>query len=138
MPPTFTPPTEDDLRLLGERWAAIAKLADEEFDTELDQTLDSLDLLQQIIDRELVNHEGLLAAGVVLGRIMAVNIEGLDWWAVQDEFGRELCLRYEETTLLVHPISMIAKRISHNEKIDVMQLFLLTQQQVADIADKAD
>jgi Domain of unknown function (DUF3806) len=138
MTPTFTPPTEDDLRLLGERWTAIASLVEEELDSELDQTLDAVDLLQQILDRELVNGEGLLAVGVALGRIMAVNIEGLDWWAVQDESGRELCLRYEETTLLVNPISMIAKRLGHNEKVDVMQLFLLTQQQVAEIADQAD
>jgi hypothetical protein len=130
MTPIFSEPTEDDLKLLAERWGAVQTLAEEELETEIDQSPATLDVLQQILDGELVNHDGLLAVGVALGRVMATNIPGLDWWAVVDEFGRDLCLRYEQTTLRVNPVTMISKRVSRNEKVDVMELFQSTKLEI--------
>jgi hypothetical protein len=130
MTPIFSEPTEDDLKLLAERWDAVQTLANEELETEIDQSPATLDVLQRILDGELVNHDGLLAVGVALGRVMASNIPGLNWCAVADEFGRELCLRYEQTTLHVNPVAMISKRVSRNEKVDVMELFQSTKLEI--------
>ena len=138
MSPTFSEPTEQDYTLLAKRWVSIRSLAQEEYGIEIDQSPETLDVLQQILDNGLVNSEGVLAVGVVMGRVMARNIPGLDWWVVEDEFGRDLCLRYEATTLRVNPVSMIWKRVSRKEKLDVRGLFAATEAQIERLAGSTD
>lgn len=138
MTPSFSPLDDSDYKMLATRWAAIVSLAREECGIEIDQSLASLDVLQRVLDDDLVNEEGLLALGVVLGRIMAKNIANLDWWVVEDEFGRDLCLRYMETTLQVNPITMIAKRAERGETVNVRQLFTAVSNQVDRIAKQYD
>lgn len=138
MSPIFSEPTEEDLKLLAERWGAVKTLAGEELETGIDQSPATLDVLQQILDGELVNHDGLLAVGVALGRVMEANIPGLSWWSVLDEFGKELCLRYEQTTLRVNPVTMISKRVSRNEKVDVMELFQSTKLEIERLGGVVD
>ena len=123
MTPAYSEPDEHDLKLLADRWAAIASLALEQFEIQIDESLATLDVLQQIVDGELVNHGGLLAVGVALGRVMVNNIEGLDWWAVVDENGRQMCLRYEKTDFRVKPISSISIRIARNEPVNFSEIF---------------
>ena len=110
MHPEFSEPTEEDYRTLARNWQAVASLVREEYKTELDQSPASLDLLQRVRDDDLVGEEGYIALGVALGRIMAQNIPGLDWWTVVDEFGRSSCVRFQNTTLRLNPVSMVVKQ----------------------------
>ena len=57
----------------------IRALAREEYGVEIDQSLQTLDVLQRIMDGDLVNDNGVSAVAVVPGRIMVTNIAGLDW-----------------------------------------------------------
>jgi hypothetical protein len=138
MAPTFTEPTEAELVLLAQRWEAVQALAREELDVEIDDSVQTIDVLQRIIDRDLVSHDGLLAVGTALGRVMLKTIPGLEWWSVSDEFGQELCLRYEETTLRVNPITMVAKRVARNEPVNLLELYENINAEVVRVAKLVD
>jgi hypothetical protein len=94
-------------------------------------------ILQCALDGDLVNGEGVMAVGVAMGRIMATNIAGLDWWVVEDEFGRDVCLRFRATTLRVNPVSMISKRVSRKERPDILRLFEETKAKIEELAKSA-
>jgi hypothetical protein len=138
MTPAFSVPTDADYTELAQSWMNVCALAKEEYDTDIDQSLDTLAVLQQILDNDLVNDDGVLAVGVAMGRVMAKNIPGLDWWVVVDEFGRDLCLRYRATTLRINPVSMISKRVSRKEIPNIAALFDATKAGVEKLAGRTD
>lgn len=131
---TFTPPTEDDIRLLASQWLSVSRVSEEEFGSPLTQSLDDLELIQRLLDEDIVDRGtyALQCLGIALGRVMATNIEGLDWWIVEDEFGRDPCLRYKHTTLQVNPLTMISKRMERSEEVDVRWLYDKTVEAVSE------
>lgn len=64
---------------------------------------------------------------------MATNIEGMDWWIVEDEYGRDPCLRYLETALHLNPLTMISKRIERGESVDIQRIFEKSKKSIADL-----
>jgi hypothetical protein len=138
MRPKFSEPTEDDYRMLARNWQSIVSLVREEYKAELDQSPASLDLLQRVRDDDLVGEEGYVALGVALGRIMAKNIPGLDWWIVVDEFGRSSCVRFQNTTLRVNPVSMVVKRSASDARLSFRELFDATSRQIAELGARVD
>ncbi|MEM9764295.1 MAG: DUF3806 domain-containing protein [Pseudomonadota bacterium] len=58
------------------------------------------------------------ALGATFGSALAGYYEGLRWSVVEDEEGRELCLRYRETSILLFPLTMISKRLENGEAVD--------------------
>jgi hypothetical protein len=64
----------------------------------------------------------LQSLGIALGDALAQKL-GLQWVAVQDEYGRDPALRLEGTSVLLFPLTMISKRIERGEDVDVYQLF---------------
>jgi hypothetical protein len=122
---TFTPPTEEDTRRLASQWLSVSRLSEQEFGRPLTQTLDDLGLIQRLLDEDVVDRGtyALQCLGVALGRVMAYNIVGLDWWICEDEYGRDPCLRYERTTLQLNPLTMISKRIERGENVEVRWLY---------------
>jgi hypothetical protein len=138
MEPTFSEPTDQDLNLLQERWDAVQALAREELDVEIDDSVQAIDVLQQIIDNQLVGHDGLLAVGTAFGRLLMRNIPGLQWWSVTDEATRDLCLRYEETALRVSPVTMVSKPVSRNEPVNLLELYETVNAEVERVAKRVD
>ncbi len=43
---------------------------------------------------------------------------GFHWILVQDEFGTVPAIQYENTTIILYPLTMISKRVEKHEKID--------------------
>ena len=138
MSPTFSEPSQEDYLFLAKNWQSVVVLVREEYKVELDQSLGSLDLLQRVRDDDLVGEPGYVALGVALGRIMAKNIAGLDWWVVVDEFGRDLCLRFQASTFRVNPVSMVVKRSAADKRLDFRELFELTRKKVHEVGPIAD
>ena len=134
----FNEPTQDDYKLLAQRWVAVRDLARGEYRVALAQSLATIDVLQRMLDEDLVSGEGVLAIGVVLGRIMATSIAGLDWWAVTDDFGRDLSLRFKATTLRVNPVSIVWKRFSRKDAINLRGLFDSTSAEISRLSSVAD
>jgi hypothetical protein len=140
MTPTFSPPAPDDTKRLASQWLSVSRLAEEEFSRPLDQSLGDLEVIQKLLDDDVVDRStyALQCLGVALGRVMACNIDGLDWWMAEDEHGRDPCLRYLETSLRVNPLTMISKRIERGEAVDVAWLFAQTKSSVAQLKGELD
>jgi len=64
----------------------------------------------------------LQCLGVALGDALAQKL-GLQWVAVEDEYGRDPALSRIGTSLLVFPMTSISKRIERGEEVDVRQFF---------------
>ena len=64
----------------------------------------------------------LQCLGVVLGDALAQEL-GLRWVMVDDESGRDPALQVPGTTVLLFPLTMLAKRIERGEAVDVFELF---------------
>ncbi len=46
-----------------------------------------------------------------------------DWWVAEHEHGKDACIRYKETTLIIFPQTMLSKRIEDGEQLNVSKLF---------------
>lgn len=125
MEPRFSPPSPEETKQLASQWLSVSRLAEVEWSRPLDQSLEDLAAIQRLLDDDVVDRGtyALQCLGVALGRVMIRNIQGLDWWMVQDEFGRDPCLRYLETTIQINPLTMISKRVERGEEVDVKLLF---------------
>jgi uncharacterized protein DUF3806 len=82
-------------------------------------------LLQRAIDAPaLSQHEtvGWQSLGIAFGMILAREL-GLCWVMVDDEYGRDPALQYENTTTLIFPLTIISKRIERGEPPVLRELF---------------
>jgi hypothetical protein len=140
MEPNFTPPSDADTKQLASQWLSVSRLAEEEYGCALIQSLDDLPVLQRLLDEDVIDKDAyaLQCLGVALGRVMATNIEGMDWWIVEDEYGRDPCLRYLETALHLNPLTMISKRIERGESVDIQRLFEKSKKSIADLRREID
>ena len=59
----------------------------------------------------------------VFGKVFVNETPDYDWWVVEDEYGKDACVRYKETSLLIFPLTMLSKRIEDGDKFDVYELF---------------
>lgn len=122
----FLTPNDDDLTALAEQWLAVADLTMEAFGVELDRSEASLGLLQRVVDDRLIDEAhtyGLQCLGVVFGMVYRENQPGFDWWIVEDEHGRDPCLRYRETSLQLNVLTMLSKRIEQQRPVDVSEMY---------------
>jgi hypothetical protein len=62
------------------------------------------------------------ALGIIIGDTYVQDM-GFHWIVVLDEMGKDYAVQYEDTTLIIFPISMIEKRIRRGENIDVFDLY---------------
>jgi hypothetical protein len=140
MAPTFSPPLEDDTRRLASQWLSVSRLVEVVCGHALTQELTDLDDLQRLLEQDEVDSSTYArqCLGIALGRVMAKNINGLDWWIVEDEYGRDPCLRYEHTTLQINPLTMISKRLERGERVSVRELYELTVEAIAGRGRAAD
>ncbi|HUO92567.1 MAG TPA: DUF3806 domain-containing protein [Rhizomicrobium sp.] len=84
-----------------------------------------LRLLQNILDAgwiEPTEKWMLQSLGICLGDALAQKL-GLNWIAVEDDFGRTPSLEVPGSTLILFPLTAISKRIERGEKVDVSELF---------------
>jgi hypothetical protein len=137
--PTYYPPTADDTDRLASQWLSVSQLVRDVCGCELTQSLEGLDAIQRVLDEDEVGSDTYArqCLGVALGRIMATNIAGLDWWIVEDDFGRDACLRFKLTTLQLNPITMISKRLERGEQVSVRELFRLASKTITERAHDA-
>jgi len=89
----FFEPSEDDYKTLAQRWVSISSLVRTDYGYVLDQSMEDLDYLQKVIDDGRIDAQDpftMECLGVAFGRVMATNEEGMDWWVVVDDYGRDL------------------------------------------------
>lgn len=92
----------------------------------MDGSMDDLDRLQTIVESAKIpvgNTQQLQSLGIVFGKVFVNETADYDWWVIEDEYGKDACVRYKETRLLIFPQTMLSKRIEDGAEIDVIGLF---------------
>ena len=119
----------------------MQKLIEEEYGYELCQSLEDLEYLQKVIDDELIDFKdwySLECLGVVLGRVIAKNNANIDWWTVEDSYGRDVVLRYKESTLRFAIKHILGKRLYKGVAVDVKWFHDKILSDFEEIKTKAD
>ena len=75
--------------------------------------------------------------GIVLGDALVQQL-GVEWRAVEDEFGRDPCVQLPGTTIVLFPLTMISKRIEQGEHVDVFDLFNRAANEIESLKNIAD
>lgn len=119
-------PTDADIRYIASLVMESRQLVQDILGQELGVTLADLEKIQAVLDSGSVEPEAtwaLQSLGVALGKIFVENHQGYDWWMVEDEYGRDVCVRYRDTSLLFFPQTMISKRVERGEKVNVQSIY---------------
>jgi hypothetical protein len=136
----FLEPSSDDYTSLAKCWLSVSNLIKEDYGYELNQSIDDLRYLQKVIDDGSIDSQDRYATeciGVAFGRVLATNEEGMDWWAVVDDYGRDLVIRYKHTSLQIDAMHMIGKRLEDGVRVDVRELYDSLMDSVSEIKDEA-
>jgi hypothetical protein len=135
---TIVAPTEDDITGIARALIHADDVCKEILGTGLDGTRADLDRIQQIVDSGFVAREAtytLQALGMAFGKVFVNENSGYDWWMVQDEYGRDPAIRFQRTTLLAFPRTMLSKRMEDSESIDVSGLYDQLRGRLSELVD---
>ena len=75
---------------------------------------------------------------MAFGHIMCENVPALDWWIVEDEYGRDSILRYGQTSLQLSVLTMISKRLEDGLHVNVRGLFVGTLETIQKLIDSGE
>ncbi|MEE3326075.1 MAG: DUF3806 domain-containing protein [Myxococcota bacterium] len=95
-------------------------------------SLRNLETLQRLLNGQFISKEDVMdqqSLGVVLGDVMAQNLH-LTWVVVDDKVGHSRALRWQDTQPIFFPVTMISKRVSAGEKVDIQDLYQAVSDQV--------
>jgi len=94
-------------------------------------------LLQRLQDDKVLQSgqaRELECVGIVFGQVLAAQTP-LRWITVKVQGERVLALQYPNTTVIVFPGSMIAKRVNRGEEVEFVSLYRATVAQVERMKD---
>ena len=112
-------------RLNAQRTLIEKYLADEQSRQKYQTPAGKLGTLRALLKSKAFRRDQtyeLQAMGVVLGDVFAQDM-GFHWIIVEDEYGRDPALQYQDTSILLYPLTMISKRIERSEEVDVFDLY---------------
>ncbi len=113
----------------------------EEADRHFYETIEGkLQLLDTIIRSNWIRRDELpklQCLGITFGDALAQEL-GLEWVAVEDQYGRDPALRDPETGSLVFAMTSISKRIERGEEVDVEALFDAACETIEDLRREGD
>lgn len=130
------PPNEADVNAIAKKLVLAGSIVADVMGKGLSGGMEDIELLQGVLDAKVIEREATLplqALGIALGKVFVENNHGYDWWMVEDEYGRDPCVRYKETTLLVFPATMISKRVEDGDEVDVARLYRGLKEQLEEI-----
>lgn len=119
-------PDDPETVWIAEQLVAAGQLAQQCGGQSLTGELSDLVLLQGAVDRlgnDQQSRDDAYALGLAFGQVYLDNNPGFDWWMVEDEYGREVALRFADSSLLVFPGSMFSNRHEDSEPIQVTVLY---------------
>lgn len=116
---------EDDLKRLEEQRAIVTQYLDEDGLAKYETAPGKLGTLRALLNAEVFSPDQtyqLQSMGIVLGDVFVQQI-GFHWIVVEDEGGRDPAVRFQDTSVLLFPLTMISKRIERGEAVDVFDLY---------------
>lgn len=94
-------------------------------------------LYDAILEHDPEHEEAQIALGIVFGEMIAAKA-GYRWMRIIDEYGAETGLCHGAALVTCFPISMLQKRISRREAIDLVELRDATIATVEETANGAE
>jgi len=119
-------PSDADIDSIARAWVHAKAVSRDVLGISLDGSSDDLSRLQRILDSGVIERQAtytLQSLGIAFGYVFVNENRGFDWWMVQDEYGRDPAIRYERSSLLAYPRSMLSKRVEDGETVDVADLY---------------
>ena len=129
-------PNQSDIDRIARMIIEADQLAQDIIAQQLDGSLDDLNRLQMMLDSGTIEPEAtrpLQCLGIAFGKVFVENNQNYDWWMVEDEYGRDPCVRYRQTSLMTFPQTMLSKRVEDREEVDVADLYSGLIRQLDDI-----
>ena len=121
----LSPLTGADEQRLSEHRAVVTRYLDEDGRTKFETAAGKLGTLRALLDANVFRSEQtyeLQSMGIVLGDVFVQDM-GFHWLIVEDQYGRDLAIRYPETSVILFPLTMISKRVEAGESVDVFDLY---------------
>ncbi len=84
-----------------------------------------LKVLQRVLDEKLFSLKDtveLQTLGLAFGNILVDGL-GYHWVIVSDEFGRDFAVRFQRTSKLGYPLTVISKRVERGQQVDLAGLY---------------
>lgn len=122
----ITAPDEEWVTYIAKMWLLGDQLSEEITGEKMDGSINDLIRLQKIVDSNKISQEStqeLQSLGIVFGKVLVNDTPHYDWWVVEDDYGKDACIRYKETSLIVFPQTMISKRIEDGILVNVLELY---------------
>src|SRR6185503_16853156 len=122
---TLSPLGDADEQRLSEHRAIVTRYLDEDGRKKYEAAAGKLGTLRALLDANVFRSDQtyeLQSMGIVLGDVFVQDM-GFHWLIVEDEYGRDPAIRYAETSVILFPLTMIAKRIEAGEQVDVFDLY---------------
>jgi len=122
---TISALTDEDLNRLEKQRAVVTRYLDEDNLKKYETSAGKLGTLRALLDASVFKPEQtyeLQSMGIVFGDVFVQEM-GFHWIMVEDEHGRDPALKYQDTSILLFPLTMISKRIEQGETVDVFDLY---------------
>ena len=125
MDQTLSPLSAADEQRLEEQRAVVTRYLDESGRQKFETAAGKLGTLRALLDANVFRAEQtfeLQSMGIILGDVFVQDM-GFHWVIVEDDYGRDPAIRYRDTSVILYPLTMIAKRIEAGEVVDVFDLY---------------
>jgi len=122
---TLSALTDADEQRLGVQRAVVPRYLDDDGRKKYETAAGKLGTLRALLEANVFRADQtyeLQSMGIVLGDVFVQDM-GFHWVIVEDEYGRDPAIRYAETSVILFPLTMIAKRIEAGEKVNVFDLY---------------
>ena len=118
----FTEPTTKEYEQLATYILLFRELVKRELNYDLKETVEDIYYLQKVIDLNLIDHDNFFlfqGLGLIFGRIIMTFKDGFDWWYIEDEYGKDLVLRFNEGYNRINAMDMIGYKVIDGEDVDI-------------------
>ncbi len=126
MEQVISAPDDEWIDYIARMWLLGSQISEQITGDKMNGSMDDLDRLQTIVDSaqiQIDHSQELESLGIVFGKVFVNATANYDWWVMEDEYGKDVCIRYKETSLLIFPQTMLSKRIEDGAVLNVIDLF---------------
>lgn len=126
MEQVISAPDDEWIDYIARMWLLGSQISEQITGHKMDASMSDLGRLQTIVDSAQIpidSTQELESLGIVFGKVFVNATANYDWWVMEDEYGKDVCIRYKETSLLIFPQTMLSKRIEDGAVLNVIDLF---------------
>lgn len=133
MEQVISAPDDEWIDYIARMWLLGSQISEQITGHKMDASMSDLGRLQTIVDSAQIpidHSQELESLGIVFGKVFVNATANYDWWIMEDEYGKDVCIRYKETSLLIFPQTMLSKRIEDGAVLNVIDLFHSIRQEL--------